>query len=60
MSAARAGRFLRFAVPLMEMAGQRPTLIDYWTKNKGDDSIRDYWREKNATSFDGLPTGVLE
>ena len=48
-----------FAVPLMAAAEQRPTLID-WADRKGEDGIEAYWREKNTTSFDGKPTGVLE
>lgn len=48
-----------FAVPLMEMAGQRPMLSE-WAERKGSDGIEAYWREKNATSFDGLPTGVVD
>ena len=42
----------------MEYAEQRPTLID-WAARKGEDGIRDYWREKNLVSLDGDPTGVF-
>ncbi len=48
-----------FAVPLMELTGQRQTLSD-WANRRGEDGIRDYWREKNRVSFDGLPTGIDE
>jgi len=48
-----------FGVPLMDFAGQRDTLVK-WAEKKGDDGVRAYWREKNALSFDGLPTGVLD
>ncbi len=48
-----------YGVPLMDFAGQRDTLAK-WAEKKGDDGIRAYWREKNALSFDGLPTGVVE
>ncbi len=48
-----------YGVPMMELAGQRETLVD-WAARKGEDGIRAYWRDKNATSFDGAPTGVLE
>jgi hypothetical protein len=48
-----------FGVPLMDFAGQRDTLVK-WAEKKGEDGIRAYWREKNALSFDGLPTGVSE
>jgi hypothetical protein len=43
----------------MDFAGQRETLVK-WAEKKGDEGIRAYWREKNALSFDGLPTGVIE
>jgi hypothetical protein len=46
-----------FGVPLMEFAGQRDTLVK-WAEKKGDEGIRAYWREKNALSMDGLPTGL--
>jgi len=48
-----------FGVPMMELAGQRTTLPD-WARRRGEDGIRDYWREKNTASFDGLPTGLFE
>ena len=47
-----------FGVPLMELAGQRETLVE-WAEAKGDEGIRTYWRERNAASFDDLPTGIL-
>jgi len=47
-----------FGVPRMTLDGQRPTLVD-WAERKGEAGIHDYWREKNAVSFDGLPTGVV-
>lgn len=48
-----------FGVPLMDYVGQRPTLPD-WANRKGEDGIRQYWRDRNAVSFDGLETGLLE
>lgn len=48
-----------FGVPLTDMQGQRSLLPD-WANRKGEDGIRDYWREKNAISFDGRPTGLLD
>jgi predicted pyridoxine 5'-phosphate oxidase superfamily flavin-nucleotide-binding protein len=48
-----------FAVPLMDMVGQRPTLA-VWAERKGEEGVRDYWRDKNQVSFDGLPTGILD
>jgi hypothetical protein len=46
-----------FAVPLMEFTAERPTLRT-WAEDKGDDGLRAYWAERNATSLDGLPTGI--
>jgi hypothetical protein len=48
-----------FAVPRMELTEQRNILVD-WAAKKGEDGIRAYWQEKNVTSFDGLPTGIME
>ena len=48
-----------FGVPLMGLDGQRPALPD-WAAGKGEDGIHAYWRDRNATSFDGLPTGILD
>ncbi len=47
-----------FAVPRMTLDSERPTLTE-WAAAKGEDGLRAYWRDKNATSFDGLPTGIL-
>jgi hypothetical protein len=46
-------------VPRMEVVGQRDDLVR-WAERKGEEGIRAYWREANAESFDGLPTGLLE
>ncbi|SPF75930.1 hypothetical protein ALP8811_00925 [Aliiroseovarius pelagivivens] len=46
-----------YAVPQMELTGQRDTLITA-LKGKGDD-LTPYWAEKNTTTIDGLPTGIL-
>ncbi len=48
-----------FGVPLYEYQGQRPMLAQ-WTQNKGREGIERYWRERNAVSIDGLPTGLGE
>lgn len=42
-----------FAVPLMEYAGQRDTLLR-WAEAKGD-GLHRYRQEKNSRSIDGLP-----
>lgn len=46
-----------FGIPFLDYVGERDTLTN-WAQVRGRDGIRSYWREKNATSLDGLPTGV--
>jgi len=48
-----------YAVPLFDYRGERDTLAR-WAEKKGPTGLLDYWREKNAISIDGLPTGLLE
>lgn len=48
-----------YAVPLYTYRGERETLAR-WVEKKGPVGLLDYWREKNRTSIDGLPTGLLE
>jgi hypothetical protein len=43
-----------YAVPLMDLVGDRHRLIE-WAEKHGDDSLRDYRSRKNAESIDGLP-----
>jgi hypothetical protein len=43
-----------YAVPLMDLVGDRDRLIE-WADKKGDDAIVEYWGNKNAVSIDGLP-----
>lgn len=43
-----------FAVPLLDLRGERPTLRQ-WANRKDPDSLRAYWSTKNTTSIDGLP-----
>lgn len=47
-----------YGVPLMQYAGERPQLAE-WTDNRlrkhGPEAIRQYQREKNSVSIDGLP-----
>jgi hypothetical protein len=43
-----------FAVPVYELKEERRRLVE-WTLGKGEDGIRDYRREKNQVSIDGLP-----
>lgn len=48
-----------YGVPLFEYAGQRSTLRR-WAEQKGETGLEEYRRQKNATSLDGLPTGLAE
>jgi hypothetical protein len=43
-----------FGVPLFSFEGDRKQLVE-WSKRKGEDGLRRYQQEKNATSIDGLP-----
>lgn len=47
-----------FGVPLYRFENQRDFLCD-WAERKGDRGIRDYWRDKNQFTIDGLPTHVV-
>ena len=42
-----------YAVPLMDLVGDRDRLLD-WATKKGD-ALPDYWDSKNKESIDGLP-----
>lgn len=46
-----------YAVPYMQMTGERETLLT-WAEGKGEAGLRDYWDTRNRTSIDGLPTGI--
>ena len=43
-----------YAVPLMDLVGDRERLLD-WARAKGDDGLVEYRAKKNAVSIDGLP-----
>ena len=47
------------SVPCYDYAGERTLLID-WAVKKGDEGVKRYWAEKNATSIDGIPTHIVE
>lgn len=48
-----------YGVPLFDYAGERETLRR-WAEHKGETGLEEYWRLKNASSIDGLPTGLAE
>ena len=41
-------------MPVYELKEERQRLVE-WTLSKGEDGLRDYRREKNRVSIDGLP-----
>lgn len=49
-----------FAVPLMDFQGEREILRNWAVKKVDDGALETYWQEKNTTSLDGLPTGLLD
>jgi len=48
-----------YGVPLFDYQAERPQM-DAWARAKGVDGIEAYWREKNQTSLDGLPSGLFD
>lgn len=42
-----------YGVPLMDFKEHR-RVADEWHARKGEEGVREYWAEKNATSLDGL------
>ena len=47
-----------YAVPFMDFKEERTILSD-WAKVKGEEGIKDYWKEKNTKSLDGFNTGIF-
>lgn len=45
------------AVPFFDYVQEREQL-NQWAEKKGEQGIRDYWRDRNQESIDGLPTGI--
>lgn len=54
MNVTRVSTSCGYSVPLYEHRGQRD-LLDKWAAAKGADGLRDYRRQKNQRSIDGLP-----
>lgn len=50
----RVGTSCGYAVPKFDFVGDRDTLTRY-SEAKGEDGMREYQREKNLASIDGLP-----
>jgi len=48
-----------YAVPQYDFQSDRDTL-HRWADKKGEQGVRQYWRDKNQQSIDGLPTRLFE
>ena len=48
-----------YGVPVYAYEGERPSL-PRWAESKGEEGLASYRREKNATSLDGMPTGLFD
>ncbi|MGJ8745387.1 pyridoxamine 5'-phosphate oxidase family protein [Polaribacter sp.] len=46
------------SIPFYEYKGERDALNE-WASEQGKEGIKNYWEDKNQTSIDGLPTGIL-
>ena len=46
-------------VPQYEYIGERKALNE-WAMKKGEEGIRDYWKEKNQLSIDGKQTNIIK
>jgi hypothetical protein len=47
-----------YAVPYYSYKGDRDRL-NQWAAKRGSEGLQKYWKEKNQTSIDGLPTGLI-
>ena len=48
-----------FGVPFYDFKEERDNM-DKWLQTKGRKAVKDYWKEKNRVSLDGLPTHIIE
>ncbi|MDH4284074.1 MAG: pyridoxamine 5'-phosphate oxidase family protein [Gallionellaceae bacterium] len=46
-------------VPRLSYTGEREALSE-WAAKKGEEGIKQYWKDKNQLSLDGFPTHVVE
>ncbi|OBZ10214.1 pyridoxamine 5'-phosphate oxidase family protein [Bacillus sp. FJAT-26390] len=44
-----------YSIPFMSYEGERETL-QRWSVQKGEEGLKEYWKEKNTKSIDGMPT----
>ena len=47
------------SIPYFDFKEERLQLDD-WAQNKGEEGIKEYWKEKNELSIDGIPTKIQE
>ncbi len=47
------------SIPYFDFKEERLEL-DTWAKQKGKEGLKDYWKEKNEVSIDGIPTKIQE
>ena len=47
-----------YAVPFFDYVSDRDVLLK-WADAKGEEGIRDYWRQHNQQSMDGKPTSIM-
>lgn len=47
-----------YAVPFYDYVGEREVLAN-WAIGKGADGVKQYWADRNQSTIDGLPTGIL-
>ncbi len=47
------------SIPFYEYKGDRNQLND-WAIAQGEEKVKQYWKDKNQTSIDGLPTDILK
>jgi hypothetical protein len=46
------------SIPFYEFKGERNQLNN-WAINTGEEGVKEYWKERNTKSIDGLPTDIL-
>lgn len=47
-----------FAVPFMDFKEERNQL-KVWAEKKGDERLKEYWKDRNSVSLDGHDTGII-
>lgn len=58
ISIASAQTSCGMSVPFFNYKGERNAL-NTWAETQGKKGIKQYWKDKNQTSIDGLPTNIL-